>query len=1278
MLTYSSYRLRATLLIAITAASTPGFAQNESEISSGDIGARGTLAGKTEQSDPAQAKNTDDTNSLTADSGDVAPSLTAGSQSSDGAATSSMSAGTQSGSSAPELTPEERKTRMAQLREYISKFQGEAEEYESTLKMRVDQQYRREKRRLQKNYDLVVSPVIEAERLERLKAIDGYEAFVARYPNNAGATPDAMFRLAELHFEKSEDSYQEAKRNYDQAFDAWVANDGKGEEPYEPERELKRTIEVYQTLVQRFPDYKYGDAVHYLLGYSLLSTDKEEQALKTWRRLAKKYPESPFKQEVSFRMGDFYFEQEEWARAKKEFSSIVANKDSKFYDKALYKLAWTNYLTSDFDTAVDQFFDLLIYSERLKKEAEERGELSDNSGSVLEDEALQYIAISMSDDNWVRPRRYMKATSDDEFADYDIDYVGHAKSLFKDNEERKPIEREIAYRLGDILFAQSKNQQAIEGFRWAQSVDPLHRDGPKIQDLIVQAYERERDFEAASIERDKLITEYGVKSAWGQQYINDGDARREADELAKIGLYKAAVFYHQQGNKFSENGESEQAGQLFSAAADNYQRYLDLYPRDKDAYDLRFYLAETYYYSENYERAAREYAKVRDSSLGKTYRGDAAVNLVYSVEKIDELRLASGKISPIPGATESEDTQAHGEATTSPKLIKEMPLLREAYVAAIDRYAQFTPDHEQVPAFRYKAAALVNAYGDQAGATQRFKSIIADYPQHEAAKFAAYQIMDQLLAAQEWEKLRDFAATMQGTMSDDSGKFAELFSGAEFKLAQQMLEQGGKLLDEGKITDGLTMLEKGANEYVRLLDENPNREFADAMAYNAALSYEKARRPLKAAALYERLYQTYPDSEYAPEGLFRVATKSEQAFEFERAIDAYQLLVKKYPDHERRVDAQINAALALEGLQQYDAAAREFERFATLFPDRDDAPAVFYRAAIVQKKREKPMEEIKTLNRFIAKYRSNGSQAPRIVEAYSRIGDIHTERAKKFKGASSRRAAERDAKQAWENALSYFKKAPNNPNARYYAAKSDFLLVNRDFVTYQNMAIKARSDKKQVEELIAKSQELKVVENKLKGIINKYKQAEWSLAALYRIGGLYDDLQQKLFGAPCPDNIKKIAEFACDEYAGALEDKGYVIEDKAVEAYRVAYEKANEFKLKNEWTKKTVEALNLLRSGEYSIEKEALTNLDLGERYNVGVIMRDGGSQELELVNAAAREEIVNDAEGESESSEQVTEVENDDLDSNTEAEGTSARTDTSDTEKLDAALNEADSEGGE
>ena len=109
----------------------------------------------------------------------------------------------------------------------------------------------------------------------------------------------------------------------------------------------------------------------------------------------------------------------------------------------------------------------------------------------------------------------------------------------------------------------------------------------------------------------------------------------------------------------------------------------------------------------------------------------------------------------------------------------------------------------------------------------------------------------------------------------------------------------------------------------------------------------------------------------------------------------------------------------------------------------------------------------------------------------------------------------------------------------------EFILSEFVFEEYEGLKIEAKTAKKQGEELIGKSKQLVEVQKVYENIISTYRAADWSLAALFRIGSLYDDLQAAIFTAPCPKDVEAIDEIACEEYGIMLEDRAFAIEDKA-------------------------------------------------------------------------------------------------------------------------------------
>ena len=99
-----------------------------------------------------------------------------------------------------------------------------------------------------------------------------------------------------------------------------------------------------------------------------------------------------------------------------------------------------------------------------------------------------------------------------------------------------------------------------------------------MQDRIVQAYERNRDFDRAFAERELLIENYGPNSKWADANKRDPDVLHAAAALSERSLYSSAIFHHKQALAYKTDGKTELAFKEFQTAARGYGAYLDRFP----------------------------------------------------------------------------------------------------------------------------------------------------------------------------------------------------------------------------------------------------------------------------------------------------------------------------------------------------------------------------------------------------------------------------------------------------------------------------------------------------------------------------------------------------------------------------------------------------------------------------------------------------------------------------------------------------------------------------
>lgn len=1004
------------------------------------------------------------------------------------------------------------------------------------IRVRYDEQ----KAQIAAQYDQKIDGLETEERKRRLEAIARFEEFLRKYPNDPTYSPDAMFRLAELYFEKSSDEYLVESKGYEKQLLAFERGE-RQDEPAPPEPHYEKTVGLYIDLLARFPAYRLADAARYLLGYCYGEQGQTNEALAAFQDLVDKHTESRFLPEVWTRIGEIHFDRNEADSLEKAIAAyqrVLAFKDSPYYDKALYKIAWTYYRLDRFPEAVAAFIELVQYADEQKR-------LTGRTGSELRAEAIQYIAISLADDEWGGLER--------------------AREVL-DPHDKKVFAGELWKRFGEILYDQTRYPMAIQVLDYAIARYPDAPYNPEMQAKIVTAYEQLRDFDGATTARERLVKNYSDTSRWHEVNKEDKAAIALAKSLTESSLYRAAIFRHQQAQEYKKQNRTDDARRSYQAAAQAYEAYLAQFPTAKNSYDFEFFLAECLYYSEDYLRAATQYDKVRDSTLDNKHLEAAALSAVITYEKeIEE----SVRKKQIPEVKPRTATERKGLTLTPQPLAP----IRLKLIEASDRFVKLLPASERAPAIAYRAAEVFYAHDQLDESRRRFERVIAMAPGSEVARYASNLIIEGYLAAEDWNAVRDASARLLDLTKesapvaaedqkkrDEFVKQLEQFKlGAEFKLAEKADAEG--------------RFEEAANIYVAIVNANPKHEFAHKALFNAAVAYEKVKRFETASQVYQRIYDEYPSTDLAPRALFRVGVAYEKDYDFPAAITAYTKLVERYPDSENRADALYNVAVTLENMQQYGQAAQAFKRYATTFEKRDDAGENFYRAALVYEKMSAWTEMVDTLRAFVAKYKNAPAQKERIVEAHMKIGVAYDAQKNDKEAQSAYSACVREFQ---TRRLAY------ESRASAFAATCQFELAEGDFRKYDEMKI-VGTGKAQVRALTQKAELQRKVERAYADVF-KYKRVEQTLAASYRIGHSYERFAEALFQAEIPPEFASNPELA-DEYKAQLEEKASVLERKAEAAYRKAFEEAKKTRVTNEWTERTLEGLNKYQPKEFPVQR---------------------------------------------------------------------------------------------
>jgi tetratricopeptide (TPR) repeat protein len=1148
------------------------------------------------------------------------------------------------------------------MEEEVGAFTERATEYRARVDGIVKREYRRRRLRLDETYE---TQIAEEERLQqqaRLDAIRYFEEFLRRYPADTTYTPDAIFRLAELYFEQSYTEYLAATDVF-QAEVARVEAAG-GTAPPEPPKDYSKTIELYRRLIAEWPNYRHIDGAYYLLGYCLNETAHEEEARLAWLAMVchnhfqyqqpteaqpgsdepgqpppdepehpsqtlgqedgepaveevfvdpfagcePVVPDSTFIAETWLRVGEYHFEYDYSTHgldlAISAYRKVLPLTNSPYYDKALYKLAWAYYRADRYPEAVQHFSLLVDY-------ADSRREQTGRTGSELRIEAIQYLGFSFSEDDWNGD-----SSPDPETG---IQRIQQAQLMPQD----RVWTPEVYIQLGDIYLDQAKYPEAIAIYALVLRRWPLHQQAPRLQEQIATAHQRNNEFEAAIAARGQLAN-YGEESQWAAANVEHPEALRQASELAENALIDTAIHYHRTAQALRQRGVVETNPELLRRAQENYnlaatayRAYITRFPNSPNAYELNYNLADALFYSDQWLAAHEEYTRVRDSNLDDRFLLDSAFAAVKALEQYTDAQIASGALQvrqappdPTPG------TPPTVAPIPIPELLVKLNTARDAYIRRVG--AQRDREN-RIPGFAYQTAQVMYRYGHWDEAKARFADIFERYcTTHEGGVFSWQNLVNmagalnqteeaERLARMQAERRCSFAggaAVQCGGQTCPAGQIcqgercvaagelgSQVLTAAQFRHAMDKFA-------EAERTQNNTLYEQAAEMLVQAVGSTPRHPEAAKALNNAAVAYERVNRYESATRLYERIVTEYPDSDFVDNALFRTAFNYSRFFEFERAVESYRLLADspRFRQSTHRRDAILNSAIILEGMQQYERAASYYQQFSTMAPNENEAAEAAFKAADMSFRRRAWPDAVRAYRDFLRRFGGvRGDSAAFVVKANWNIAEALRE---------SRQ--NREYSRALADTIEAFRRTGAQPGTESaeYAAHARFIIVEEQLGDYERLAIRGGGAKlkQSVEAKLKRAREMETEY----GTVKNFRRPEWTVAAQYRIGYLYERAAKALLEAPVPAEVTRLGPEAEDIYRGQIQENVTPMEERAVREYQVAVEAAREGAIQNEWTIQALERLNAYRPEEFPLVRPGRSTLELDQQSAPSMAPPDG------------------------------------------------------------------------
>lgn len=967
---------------------------------------------------------------------------------------------------------------------------------------------------------------------------------------------ELLFRLAEMYWSTYKFRQLAAMRKWDRALQTWYEQGRKGPQPKlddvtdikEAESFRSKTLDLYRTILGKYPRYERKDEVLYNLASSHYESGEKLDGVKLYWKLLKQYPNSEYGADAWLQLGEHFFNANQLPQAIKAYSKAAETERPRVYSYALYKLAWCDYNLQEYQKALEKFGQVIAYAKGQKAGMAADGEMEATDRVQLMEEALADMVRTYSH----------------------LDAVDNAVAFYWDQ-----VGKEVAYKylrkLAEMYNAEGKYELEIAMYERLNHEYPYHPRAPSNHTATVNAYAQLGDSGAVRREVRRLIDLYSPNGLWARRNAGDQEVLSQAFEDVEQQLATLVTEKHREA-------QATKLVETYQLARDIYAEYLSKFENSVNSYKFRFFYAEILFELKAFADAGKQYTLVVQENKKGRFAQPAAYNAILAWEKVvSGVQEKLGKKIQEKGGFKAKGRLAKLEQLEQLKKgkIYEPENLSEPeqkLANACDAFVALAPNDEEVVKIKFKSARLYYVHNQFEEAATRFGDIVERWPRDSLGRLAAESIVQSWNVRENWTELNRWARKFKNNkvlMADKTfaKKIHEFVEGASFNEIHFVLEPREKPLVV-------------ANAYAGFVREFPKSKYAMVGLFNAVVNYDKANVLEKAIESAEKLLKEYRDITVSPkdveqgekEGtsipkpkvirdktLFLNAQFHERLAMFKTAAALYEQYANEFPKGVHRADSLFNAGLLQEGLGHHKQAIDNFMLYARDFPNNPDVPDIRWRIGVVLERQKD--------------YRAAAKQFSALA-----VNGFASYSAKwlcaKYKTAQAyeKQGRKKDAQKAYASIVKDFAALPkdeqNKPCPFEAVAAALFFQIEPEYTEYISLGLKG-SEREMAKRLMRKLQMVDVLQKRYTSVL-AIGQGDFGIAALYRIGAIYQHLAQEIFSTPCP---RRLNDDQCMIYQAELQAKAFPLEEKAIEAFDKALAKAYELGLYNTWLGKAQKAL---------------------------------------------------------------------------------------------------------
>ena len=729
----------------------------------------------------------------------------------------------------------------------------------------------------------VVKEVMESQKdpqgkSSKLQALEAYESYILKhFEYKSDLKAEAMHRLGDLYMQLEMNTHQKKLKEYYDRLGLYL----KGriqDRPPPPRIKHTKSIVIYEEILKQYPNRAANDAVLYQLAHAYSDEGRMDEASEVLNRLVSRFPKSPFRQEAYFRMGEFFFETQEYKKAIEAYREALQHQVEDFIEMALYKMGWAYYAQADYRRSIDTFLSLLDRKTILTETGQRQLLLynfSETEGELLK-EVIHTLLLAFDELGGATPMvAYFGEKGHRDYEDY----------LFRS--------------LADLYITQERFGDAVSTLETFMKAYPSHEEGPSFMATIIEIQTKRKKVGLTVRAKEDFIESFGTGSFWSRQ-ASDA-ARLKIEPLLKETAYELALHDYAQAQKSKKQEDYEKAIAWS-------QRFLKDFPRAIEAAKVNFLLAEGLYELKRYDAAAREYEKTAYAYPLHAHTQDAAYNLLLTQETLSQLKATE------MGAAILKFSERFPQDPRAPDLLLKATQLaahQGDYKVAREYAQKILATQPQGPT-RYAAQKLIaTSYFEQedyAQAAQELKGLLSNSSGLQIPK-KDQEELHTLLASSLYKQAE--VQKQKGLLPEAAKGFLSIHD-----LMPDTEVAANALLDGAILQAKLGQEEEAILNLKQYLETYPRSPHQDQAREQLALLYEKKGRYQEAIQQYEKLATSTSggkDSQGTAEWLLAIARLSEKTRDWPRTYRTLLVAAEALPPgDERALEAVYQAARAKE------------------------------------------------------------------------------------------------------------------------------------------------------------------------------------------------------------------------------------------------------------------------------------------------------------------------------------------------------------------------------